>query len=151
MGPYGPYYAWTYVPLPVEPGLENVCIECFIPAMRVVSLVRTLSILFKSKQNQSCDIPASGPTGNRGSPMDVPRGTNSSGTVNGLDYSGHAFDQMQGRGVPPSAVEEAIGNGASSPGNTPGTRVFSDSTNGVKVIVNSNSGRIITVITTGIK
>ncbi|WP_435393417.1 RHS repeat-associated core domain-containing protein, partial [Henriciella pelagia] len=95
------------------------------------------------------DIPASTPVGRRGSPMDVTPGTNAPGSVGGRDYSGHAFDQMQGRGIPPSAVENAIGTGARSAGRTPGTSVFRDGTNGVSVVVDDASGRVVTVITTG--
>ncbi|QED84431.1 hypothetical protein PSYTB_12485 [Pseudomonas amygdali pv. tabaci str. ATCC 11528] len=54
------------------------------------------------------------------------------------------MDRMQGRGVPPSAVEDAIQNGKSSSGNTPGTTVHVGS-NGVTVVTNSG-GRVITVI-----
>jgi hypothetical protein len=51
---------------------------------------------------------------------------------------------MQGRGVPPSAVEDAIQNGTPSPGNTPGTTVHTGS-NGVTVVT-GNGGRVVTVI-----
>jgi uncharacterized protein RhaS with RHS repeats len=95
----------------------------------------------------SGDVPASTPTGSRGSPMDVAPGTNAPGSVGGREFSGHAFDQMQGRGVPPSAVENAITTGSSSPGNSPGTTVFNDATNGVSAVVN-DQGRVVTVITT---
>ena len=82
--------------------------------------------------------------------MDVPRGTNEATDINGVDYSAHAIDQMQGRGVPPSAVEEAIENGLPSPGNKPNTTVYTDSTNGVTVVTNSD-GLVVTVITKGRK
>jgi len=48
--------------------------------------------------------------------MDVPRGTNSPATIGGRKYTGHALDQMQGRGLTPSVVEDTIQNGVSSPG-----------------------------------
>jgi hypothetical protein len=69
---------------------------------------------------------------------------NTPGTVNGIDYSGHAFDQMRNRGLVPSVVENAIRTGTRTPGNTPGTSVITDAVNNVKVIVNQN-GRVITV------
>jgi RHS repeat-associated protein len=69
---------------------------------------------------------------------------NTPGSVNGIDYSGHAFDQMRNRGLVPSVVENALRTGTRTPGNTPGTQVFTDSVNSVKVIINSN-GRVITV------
>ncbi|PKM47123.1 MAG: hypothetical protein CVV05_00035 [Gammaproteobacteria bacterium HGW-Gammaproteobacteria-1] len=65
--------------------------------------------------------------------------------IGGRDYSGHALDRMQGRGVPPSAVEDAIQNGASKPGNQPDTTVHTGE-NGVTVVTGSR-GNVITVIT----
>ena len=61
-------------------------------------------------------------------PMTVQPGTNAPTTIGGRDYLSHALDQMQSRGVTPSAVENAVQNGQVSPGNTPGTTVhiFSD-------------------------
>lgn len=50
---------------------------------------------------------------------------------------------MQGRGLVPSVVQDAIKNPASvSKGNTPGTTVYQNSQ--VKVIVNSSTGNVIT-------
>lgn len=86
------------------------------------------------------------PVGRRGNPMDVPRGTNSPETISGRYYTGHALDQMQGRGIPSSAVEEVITNGTPSPGNEPGTTAHTQ--DGVQVITNS-SGGVITVKTVG--
>jgi RHS repeat-associated protein len=74
-------------------------------------------------------------------PDGAPR--NASGEVGGLDYSGHAFDRMQDRGITPSVVESAISNGTVSPGRG-GVRIYHDSVTGVTVIV-SGSGRVITV------
>lgn len=74
----------------------------------------------------------------------VAPGTNEPTTIGGRDYTGHGLDQMQGRGVPPSAVEDAIQNGTSSPGNTPGTTVHTGS-NGVTVVTGGR-GQVITVI-----
>jgi len=48
---------------------------------------------------------------------------NTPGSVNGIDYSGHAFDQMRNRGLVPSVVENALRTGTRTPGNTPGTKV----------------------------
>jgi len=63
------------------------------------------------------DVPASTPVGRKGGPMDVTPGTNSPATIDGRNYTGHALDQMQGRGLTPSVVEDTIQNGVSSPGN----------------------------------
>ncbi|WP_176358083.1 hypothetical protein [Mycobacterium persicum] len=48
------------------------------------------------------------PTGQRGGPMDVRPGTNAPTTIDGRSFSGHALDQMQGRGIPVSVVENAL-------------------------------------------
>lgn len=75
--------------------------------------------------------------------MHVPRGTNAPTTISGRTFTGHALDQMQGRGVTPTAVESAIQSGVPSPGNSPGTfvHVFED----LKVVMNT-AGDVITVI-----
>ncbi|TJZ66853.1 DUF4258 domain-containing protein, partial [Chitiniphilus eburneus] len=86
------------------------------------------------------------PTGSRGSPIEVEPGTNAPGTIGDRDYSGHAFDRMQGRGVPPSAVEEAIKNGESRPDR--GEIVHNDTKNGVQVVVNQD-GKVVTVKSIG--
>ncbi|QLI81214.1 RHS domain-containing protein [Chitinibacter fontanus] len=83
------------------------------------------------------------PVGTRGSPMDVTDGTNSPTTIGGRDYSGHSQDRMQGRGVPPSVVDNTIKNGTARPSRG-GTTVYTDSKNGVEVVVNSD-GKVITV------
>jgi hypothetical protein len=75
----------------------------------------------RSEGAHSEDKDPSTPTGQRGSPISVKPGTNEPTTIDGRDYAGHGLDRMQGRGVPPSAVEDAIRNGSSSPGNRPGT------------------------------
>lgn len=85
------------------------------------------------------------PTGQRGSPLDVKDGTNKPTNIGDRDYSGHAVDRMQGRGVPPSVVEDAIRNGKSEPGNKPGTTVHTGES-GVRVVTNQD-GKVITVIT----
>jgi filamentous hemagglutinin len=67
-------------------------------------------------------------------------------TINGRQFSGHAVDQMQNRGIPPSAVENAIQNGTTSAGNRAGTLSHSDPVNGITVITNAENGTVITVI-----
>jgi hypothetical protein len=62
-----------------------------------------------------------------------------------LGVYNQALDQMQGRGVPPSAVEDAIVNGQAAPGNKPGTVVHTG-TNGVRVVTGTD-GSVVTVIT----
>ncbi|MGF6975214.1 filamentous hemagglutinin [Paraburkholderia sp. JPY465] len=85
------------------------------------------------------------PTGMNGSPMNVPRGTNAPTTINGLDYSGHSIDQMQGRGVPPSAVKNTIENGVTYP-TREGTTGYYDAANNLRVVTNSKTGLVVTVI-----
>ncbi|MBW5287608.1 DUF4258 domain-containing protein [Burkholderia gladioli] len=77
--------------------------------------------------------------------MTVPRGTSVSTTINSVDYSGHAINQMQRRGVPPSVVQNTIQNGAIYP-TAAGTTGYYDSANNIRVITNSNTGRVVTVI-----
>jgi len=91
------------------------------------------------------DKPASTPIGRNGNPIEVAPGTNQPTVIDGRLYRGHALDRMQGRGIPPSAVEEAIQHGRKSPGNTPGTTVHTGD-NGV-VAVTGLDGQVITVIT----
>lgn len=56
---------------------------------------------------------------------------------------GNLSKKSKGRGVPPSAVEDAIQTGAKAPGNTPGTTVHSKP--GLKIITNAK-GDVISVI-----
>ncbi|MDN3366525.1 RHS repeat-associated core domain-containing protein, partial [Ralstonia pseudosolanacearum] len=133
-----------------EPGLQPVCPECAL--IPIVRAGRVISNLWpRQKQPEACPVdntPPSTPVGRRGSPLDVEDGANTPTTINGRDYSGHAVDRMQGRGVPPSAVEEAIQNGEASPGNRPGTTLYTDIVNGVQVVLN-DLGKVVTVITRG--
>ena len=86
----------------------------------------------------------SDPVGRSGSPMQGDG--NAPTTIDGRDYSGHAIDQMQNRGIPSSAVENTVQTGTPSPGNTAGTTVYSDPVNNLSVPTDTQSGRVITVI-----
>ena len=89
------------------------------------------------------DRPASTPVGGRGDrEINVKPGTNRPGIVNGREYTGHAFDRMQERGILPSLVEQAIREGLATPsrGNT---TVIYDSINNLSVIINE-TGRVVT-------
>ena len=88
-------------------------------------------------------VDAATPIGRRGNPMNVPRGTNAPTTIGGREFSGHAIDQMQGRGIMPSVVENVIQNGVRTAGSEAGT--FQHVFEGVRVITNE-AGRVITVI-----
>jgi len=96
--------------------------------------------------------PASSWTGNRNfqlgsDPLQPSR--NPPGAVNGINYTGHAFDQMQNRGIPPSVVASVIQNGTPSPGSRPGTATYFDSTNNVTVVRSTTTGVVITIIPGG--
>jgi RHS repeat-associated protein len=65
--------------------------------------------------------------------------------INSRDFSGHALDQMQNRGVMPSVVENTVNTGQQFPTRT-GTTGYYDSINNTRVIVNSDTGRVVTVI-----
>jgi hypothetical protein len=93
----------------------------------------------------SGEPPASAPVGRSGSPIEIQRGTNDPGTINGRDYTGHSLDRSQGRGIPPSVVEETISSGQVSPGKEPGSTAYYSTSNNVTVIVDSASGRVTTV------
>jgi filamentous hemagglutinin len=66
--------------------------------------------------------------------------------INGIDYSGHAIDRMQERGYVPSVVENAIRTGTQSPGKTPGTTIYTDSVNQIRVVRNTDNGRVVTIM-----
>lgn len=86
--------------------------------------------------------PASAPVGRSGAPLNVSPGTNAPATIGGRNFTGHAIDRMQGRGIPPSAVDNTIRNGIPSAGRG-GATIYR--TNELKVIVNPN-GSVKTVI-----
>lgn len=74
--------------------------------------------------------------------MDVPRGTNSPATINGLEYGGHALDEMQSEGFTPSVVEDTIANGQATT-QTSGRVAHYSPDNNVTVI--TDNGKVITV------
>ena len=70
---------------------------------------------------------------------------NQATTISGRQFTGHALDQMQNRGFMPSVVENTIKQGTTFPTRA-GTTGFYDSVNNVRVITDSASGRVVTVI-----
>jgi hypothetical protein len=86
---------------------------------------------------------ASGFIGRRGNPLEVRAGTNSATIISGRRYSGHALDRMQGRGVPPSAVEDAIWHGQAAVGRGE-TTVYYSIDNDISVVVGRDR-QVITV------
>ncbi len=86
------------------------------------------------------------PVGSLRSQFQVPlKAQQSGGNVCGRDYSGHAFDQMQARGIMPTVVENTLRTGQSFPTRL-GTSGYYDPSNNILVIINSKTGRIVTVI-----
>lgn len=71
---------------------------------------------------------------------------NSPAVIENRPYSGHALDQMQNRGIPPSAVENTLKAGSPSERIVKGkmTTNYYDKTNNLTVVV-SDKGNIITV------
>jgi RHS repeat-associated protein len=59
-------------------------------------------------------------------------------------FSGHALDQMQNRGILPSVVQNALENGVGF-STRAGTAGYYDAANNVSVIVNSETGMVVTV------
>ncbi|HEX6524356.1 MAG TPA: DUF4258 domain-containing protein, partial [Streptosporangiaceae bacterium] len=91
--------------------------------------------------NAGCD--PSIPTGRRGSPMDVPRGTNHPTIIDGKSFSGHAIDEMQSDGITPSVVNDTLATGESAPSRG-GTTVYYNAENNISVVLSAN-GNVITV------
>ena len=73
--------------------------------------------------------------------MRVPGPQNVPTTIGGRQYTGHALDQMQGRGITPSVVEDTLARGTQTAGRD-GATIFT--TEQLRVIVNPN-GSIKTV------
>jgi RHS repeat-associated protein len=92
------------------------------------------------------DSLATGARGSRDYPMrNLQRTRNARATIESREYSGHALDQMQNRGLMPSVVEHAIQTGTSFPTKA-GTLGFYDVLNDFRVITNAETGRVVTVI-----
>jgi hypothetical protein len=100
----------------------------------------------RSSVSPTSTRPNSVPVGRRGEPIQVKRGTNKPGSIGGRNYTGHAFDQMQGRGIPSSAVENAIKLGRKTPDQLPGLTRHFDEVNGL-LVVTKVDGTVVTVIT----
>ena len=86
---------------------------------------------------------ASTPVGRAGNPEMNVATPNAPTTIGGRDYSGHALDRMQGRGLTPTVVDDAIQHGRPRPGRG-GTTVYHSGVNNVTVVVNRD-GRVITL------
>lgn len=91
--------------------------------------------------------PASTPVSRGGMEMLTPGrpSQNSPGEVCGRSFSGHAFDRMQGRGLTPSAVLDAIQTGQRMPGRTNNETVYYSAVNNLSVVVNAHHGGVVSV------
>jgi len=79
---------------------------------------------------------ASYPVGSSRGPLRMPNSPQQpSGEVCGRNYSGHAFDQMQGRGIVPSVVNNTVATGNWSTGRDASTSTYYDPVNNVTVVV----------------
>ena len=76
----------------------------------------------------------------RNSPLQPVR--NPPTTINGRSFLGHALDQMQNRGIPPSVVENAIRTGRQAADPIPGRIRHYDPINNVTVI--TDDGTVVT-------
>lgn len=91
--------------------------------------------------------PASSFHGSGTTPLKAVKGPprNRPETINGVPYSGHAFDQMQNRGIFLSVVEHVLRNGLKRAGKGPNTTRYYDPINNISVIRNDRTGNIITL------
>lgn len=74
--------------------------------------------------------------GRRGFEVYVRPGTNAPARIGGHEFTGHALDQIQGRGIIPSMVKEALANDTRSAGRD-GARICR--TDDLKVVVGPSS------------
>ncbi|MFC1894681.1 DUF4258 domain-containing protein, partial [Candidatus Dependentiae bacterium] len=65
--------------------------------------------------------------------------------IYGREYSGHALERMNLRGLTPLAIENTIKNGECFPGNTSGTIAHYDKINNITAITNKINGRIVSI------
>jgi len=94
-------------------------------------------------------VSAATPVGRRGSPLNVPRGTNGPASIGGRSYGGHALDEMQSEGLTPSVVDDAIVHGQVSVGGSGRVAYYSPGNN-ITVITESD-GKIVTVTSGAVK
>lgn len=96
----------------------------------------------KKGGKQADDVSPGTPVGRRGQRKPNILMRNAPSEINGRQYSGHALDRMQARGLVPSVVEDTIRHGRARI-QEDGTIKYKSATNGVTVVVNAQ-GRVIT-------
>lgn len=74
-----------------------------------------------------------------------PKPRNQPATIGNRQYSGHAIDRMQERGLTPTVIDHTITFGQASAGKVPGTTKYFDPINNVTVVIVNASGRVRTV------
>ena len=135
------------LPLGVLMGPERESAELFIGATRcrrIAGLAEDGAGLSKAAKTAP---EATGFLGSKGFELkNLQAVRNTPEVIDGRNFSAHALDQMQNRGIMPSVVENTLKQGTSFPGNTAGTTGFFDAVNNVRVIVNSQNGTVVTVI-----
>jgi hypothetical protein len=67
-------------------------------------------------------------------------------TINGRQYSGHALDQIQNRGIMPSVVEHTVTSGKTTLDPISHRLRYYDKANNVTVITEQETGKVLTVI-----
>jgi hypothetical protein len=81
--------------------------------------------------------------GSRGNPF-RDGAPNTATEIDGRTFTGHALDRMQQQGITPTVVDDAIGSGTEMVGKRAGTTAFYSDQNDLTVIIDSESGRVIT-------
>lgn len=82
------------------------------------------------------------PVGRSGRPIEISPGSNRPATIEGRPFSGHSLDRIQGRGLPPSAVREAI-RPENLVGTNNGLHIYWDRVNAVQVVVNPQTDIVV--------
>ena len=104
--------------------------------------------LFSGGGQQTSEPNAGEPIGRSGEPLvNSPQQAtrNQPATIGGQQFSGHALDQMQNRGIMPSVTRNTINEGSNF-ATRPGTTGYYDPVNNIRVITSDFSGQIVTVI-----
>ena len=65
---------------------------------------------------------------------------NTATNINGREFTGHALDRMQDRGILPSVVDNAIMHGNPSPGRGSTTKYY-DAINNVSTVISDKGDR----------
>ncbi|EEV2154656.1 contact-dependent inhibition toxin CdiA [Escherichia coli] len=132
----------------IIPGAGDVAsktIKAAETALKKGDVVEASKLINKASDELSATLPM----GSRYNQMNQPKNPsyqpvrNLPATISNREYSGHALDRMQDRGITPSVIENVIKNGKSTPSRN-GTTVHFEPENKVSVVTNS-SGKVVTV------